>query len=152
MLSDYMRPLRIWVPTNRVDGMGKYTHMDGWNEILAAFKCSCYTGNALIQEDVHHVALWAKIAMRQQGWPRMEKGLCLPCRIGLTFVERDRRRDKPNIYGGAKYAIDALTSRHKGGAGAIYDDSQRWLTDVDYGIALVGEEFSEPGLQIVIET
>ena len=145
------RQLTVWVPTNRVDERGRYTHMDGWNEIKSAFEENRYHGSALIREDVQHVALWCGIAMRQQGWGPMPKGEAVPCRVMLTFVERDRRRDVGNIHGGAKYALDALTSRHKYGASAIYDDSQRWLPEVEYRIAYVGERFREPGLLMVIE-
>ena len=57
-----------------------------------------------------------------------------------------------NIHGGAKYALDALTMRHKFGAGAIYDDSQRWLPAVEYRIECVGKQFREPGLKIEVNT
>ena len=82
----------------------------------------------------------------------MDKANAVPCKVTLTFVERDHRRDVGNIHGGAKYALDGLTTRHEYGAGAIYDDSQSWLPEVEYRIAYVSERFTEPGIQIDIET
>lgn len=147
-----MASLVIWVPTNRVDRFGRYTHMDGWNEIKSAFESSRAQGSKLIRQDVKHVATWARLAMHKARWKPMNGRNAVPVMVTLTFVERDHRRDVGNIHGGAKYALDALTARHKYGAGAIYDDSQRWLPQVAYFIGYVGQGFSEPGLQIVIET
>lgn len=148
------KSLLVWVPTNRVDKRGRYTHMDGWNELLDAYKAGREVGAARMRDDVQHVAMWVRIAMRQQGWQPMAKGSAVPCRVSITFVERDRRRDVPNVHGGDKYALDALTSRHKFGASAIYDDSQRWLPEVEYHIAYASESsgFLEPGMRILIET
>lgn len=150
-MADRPKALVIWVPTNRLDEHCKYTHMDGWNEIKGALESGRNIGAALIREDVQHVAMWARIAMRQQAWSPMTKADAIPCRVTLTFVERDHRRDVGNIHGGAKYALDALTARHKYGTGAIYDDSQKWLPVVEYRIAYVGKGFSEPGMRITIE-
>ena len=125
--------------------------MDGWNEIRSAYECSRYKGASRIKEDVQHVALYTRLAMRRYGWQPMSKSFAVPVKVTLTFVERDKRRDVPNIHGGAKYATDAITARHKDGAGAIYDDSQRWMPEVVYEIAYVGDGFIEPGLQITIE-
>jgi hypothetical protein len=147
-----MSRLSIWVPTNRTDRHGRYTHMDGWNEIKHALETNRNIGSKLIREDVQHVAMWAKLAMRKQRWPQMDKAHAVPCKVTLTFVERDHRRDVGNIHGGAKYALDGLTKRHEYGAGAIYDDSQVWLPEVEYRIAYVSERFTEPGIQIDIET
>lgn len=147
-----MSRLSIWVPTNRTDRHGRYTHMDGWNEIKHALETNRNIGSKLIREDVQHVAMWARLAMRKQGWKRMSAESAIPCKVRLTFVERDHRRDVGNVHGGAKYALDGLTARHKYGAGAIYDDSQVWLPEVEYRIAYVSERFSEPGIQIDIET
>ena len=147
-----MSRLSIWVPTNRTDRHGRYTHMDGWNEIKHALETNRNIGSALIREDVQHVAMWAKLAMRKQRWPQMDKANAVPCKVTLIFVERDHRRDVGNIHGGAKYALDGLTKRHEYGAGAIYDDSQVWLPAVEYRISYVGKGFDEPGIQIDIET
>ena len=147
-----MPSLEIWVPTNRTDEYGRYTHMDGWNEILSAFATSRNVGSRLMRDNVRHVATWTSIAMRRYAWQVVTKRSAVPCNVTLTFVERDHRRDVGNIHGGAKYALDALTKRHKFGAGAIYDDSQRWLPTVEYRIECVGEQFVEPGLKIEVNT
>ena len=155
----YDRRLHIWVPTNRRAHLkgkarGTYqsvpTHMDGWNELKAALEKGRNFGARVFRTNVRHVAKWARLAMRDAGWPAMDEQSAVPCVVDLTFVERDRRRDVGNVHGGAKYALDALTARHKYGAGAIYDDSQRWLPEVRYHIAYVGERYREPGLAITI--
>lgn len=143
--------LHIWVPTNRVDRRGRYTHMDGWNEIKSAFESGRNVGSNLIREDVKRVATWTLLAMRRYGWEPMDATNASPCAVRITFVERDHKRDVGNIHGGAKYALDGLTARHKYGAGAIYDDSQRWLPRVEYEIDYVGKEYTEPGMAITVQ-
>lgn len=66
------------------------------------------------------------VAMKEQGWK------CPDCRctVSMTFVEPHRRRDPDNVYGGAKFILDGITERHGSrtyGAGAIHDDSQRYM-------------------------
>lgn len=146
--TDY---LRVWVPTNRTDSKGRFTHMDGWNELLHAYETSRPIGNRRMRQNIRYVASFVALAMKLQRWaPMRDKTTATPCIVRLTFVERDRRRDVGNIHGGAKYALDALTARHEHGAAAIYDDSQRWLPDVRYRIATTGPEYKEPGLLIEI--
>ena len=143
--------LRVWVPTNRTDSKGRYTHVDGWNEILSAFTTSRVIGNRRMRQNIRHVATYTTLAMHNQKWPAMgDKSTAVPCVVRLTFVERDHRRDVGNIHGGAKYALDALTSRHKYGVGAIYDDSQKWLPEVRYRITTVGTDYLEPGILIEV--
>lgn len=140
--------LDVWVPTNRHDDSGRPTHMDGWNEIVSAYKSNKYKGAAREAENVQHVAFYVARAMRSQGWARMaSKDDAVSCSVKITFVERDRRRDIGNVHGAAKYALDALTHRHKSGASAIYDDSQMWLTQIAYEVAV---DASQPGMRIVI--
>lgn len=126
--------------------------MDGWNEIKSALESNRQTGAKLMRENVKHVAAWARLAMHKARWAPMRDESAAACTVSLTFVERDHRRDVGNIHGGAKYALDALTARHRYGAGAIYDDSQRWLPEVAYRIGYVGHGFKEPGILIEIET
>lgn len=86
-----------------------------------------------------HVAAIAAEAMLEQGWTAPD-GRCL---ITLTFVEAGRNRDPDNIFGGAKYILDALCEpsfmrvdpktgkeiwKHRNGCSAIRDDSQRYVT------------------------
>lgn len=86
-----------------------------------------------------HVAAIAASAMREQGWTAPE-GRCV---VTLTFVEMGRNRDPDNIFGGAKYILDALCEptlmrldkrtgrkvwKHANGCSAIRDDSQRYVT------------------------
>lgn len=150
--AQLMRTLRVWVPTNRVDERGRYTHVDGWNEIIEANRSGYRVGAIQERDNVQHVALWTRLAMQRQRWPVMTKDRAVPCKVTITFVERDRRRDVGNVHGGSKYALDGITRRHKYGAGAIYDDSQRWLPEIDYRIAYVGDDHAEPGIEITITT
>ena len=136
--------LEVWVPTNRYDKDGQPTHMDGWNEIISAYRSNRHKGNAREIENVEYVASYVREAMQSQHWRAMrDKKRAVRCRVHLLFVERDRRRDIGNIHGGAKYALDALTWRHPYGAGAILDDSQRWLADVTYSVT---RNPNKPGL------
>ncbi len=86
-----------------------------------------------------HVAEIAAHAMAQQGWVAPAG----PCDVSLTFVEVGRSRDPDNVFGGAKYIMDALCEptfmrvdkktgkevwKHRSGCAAIHDDSQRYVT------------------------
>lgn len=146
------RTLRIWIPSNRVNPQMRLTHMDGWNEIKKAFENRREIGSKLICDDVQHCAQHIRLAMLRAHWLPMDKYSARPCKVTLRFVERDHRRDLGNIHGGSKYALDALTVRHRYGAGAIYDDSQKWLKEVIYDVAYVGEGYDEPGLEIIVTT
>lgn len=140
-----MRPLEFFVPSNRLDAYGARTHVDGWNEYIKAVNASRYVGAARERENVHYVAAYAALAMRQADWTPPETH----CLVYVTFVERDRRRDIPNVYGGLKWVLDGL-SRPRGskcvGAGAIVDDSQKWLTVVP----MVAIDRQSPGVHIKI--
>lgn len=140
-----MRPLEFFVPSNRLDAYGARTHVDGWNEYIKAVNKSRFVGNALERENVKLVADYATLAMRQASWIPPETHSL----VYVTFVERDRRRDIPNIYGGLKWVLDGL-SRPRGskcvGAGAIVDDSQKWLTV----IPMVAIDRQNPGVHIKI--
>jgi hypothetical protein len=90
--------------------------------------------------------------MEAAGWePYLEPESSSPCRVSLTLVEANSRRDVPNVVGGAlKYALDAVTRprRGKGGAAAIYDDSPRWLSDVSVRVEV---DADGPGMWVEIE-
>ena len=147
-MSTEPRALVVWVPTNRRDNNLKPTHMDGWNEIIAEYKRSRYHGAMRELDNVEWVASYVREAMQSQGWKPMDSDQASnPCSVFLGFVERNRRRDVGNIHGGAKYALDALTHRNLSGACAIYDDSQRWMPTISYGIEC---DPSNPGLLITI--
>lgn len=140
-----MRPLEFFVPSNRLSPKGERTHVDGWNEYIKAVNTSRYAGAARERENVHHVAAYAALAMRQADWTPPETHSL----VYVTFIERDRRRDIPNVYGGLKWVLDGL-SRPRGskldGAGAIVDDSQKWLTVVP----MVAIDRQNPGVHIKI--
>ena len=140
-----MRPLEFFVPSNRLSPKGERTHVDGWNEYIKAVNTSRYTGATRERENVTLVADYASLAMRQAAWRPPETH----CLVYVTFVERDRRRDIPNVYGGLKWVLDGL-SRPRGskcvGAGAIVDDSQKWLTVVP----MVAIDRQNPGVHIKI--
>ena len=140
--------LRVWIPTNRYDKDGRPTHMDGWNEIIAAYRSNRHKGSTREIDNVEYVAYYVRDAMQSQHWQAMrDKKSAVRCHVHLLFVEKDRRRDIGNVHGGAKYALDALTFRHPYGAGAILDDSQRWLHNVTYEVAV---DKNEPGIRITV--
>lgn len=140
-----MTPLEFFVPSNRLDPRGNRTHVDGWNEYIKAVNTSRYVGAARERENVQLVAAYAALAMRQADWTPPETHSL----VYVTFIERDRRRDIPNVYGGLKWVLDGL-SRPRGskldGAGAIVDDSQKWLTVVP----MVAIDSQNPGVHIKI--
>lgn len=140
-----MRPLEFFVPSNRLSPKGERTHVDGWNEYINAVNTSRYVGAARERENVRYVAAYAALAMRQASWTPPETHSL----VYVTFIERDRRRDIPNVYGGLKWVLDGL-SRPRGskydGAGAIVDDSQKWLTVVP----MVAIDRQNPGVHIKI--
>lgn len=121
--------LRIWIPTNRHYASGAPKGMDGWNEIVRQNRRGKQFAAKCERENVTWCAWYVKQAMLEQGWKPMHDELAaVRCQLMITFWEPNRMRDVPNIYGQTKYAIDALTARHRYGAGAIYDDSQRWMS------------------------
>ena len=121
-------PLRIWIPSNRRYDDGSPKGMDSFNEIINANRSGRIVGSRMERENVMWCATYVRKAMADQGWPAMrDKASAVPCKVCLMFVEPNAMRDVPNVYGQSKFAIDALTARHSLGAGAIYDDSQRWL-------------------------
>ena len=140
-----MTPLEFFVPSNRIDPRGNRTHVDGWNEYIKAVNTSRYVGAARERENVHYVAAYAALAMRQADWTPPETHSL----VYVTFIERDRRRDIPNVYGGLKWVLDGL-SRPRGsksdGTGANVDDSQKWLTV----IPMVAINKENPGVYIKI--
>ena len=132
-------PLHIWIPTNRYYSGLKPRGMDGWNEIIKENRKGKLAGARLESENVRHCAAHIKRAMLEGGWkPMRDKETAVRCALSITFFEPNVRRDVPNIYGQTKFAIDALTARHRYGAAAIYDDSQRWLhPQIDMRVAVM---------------
>ena len=152
-----MSELKIWIPTNRYYDDGRPKAMDGLNEIIDANRTDKYVGAALEKEDIEWCYYFAKRAMRSQGWhPMQERADAVPCKVLITFVEANRRRDVPNIYGGGcKYVLDALTRTRydksgkvtKLGAAAIYDDSVRWLAKC---VPDVRVDPKKPGIEVTV--
>lgn len=121
-------PLRVWIPTNRSYANRSPKGMDGWNEIVRQNRKGKDFAAKCERENVRWCAWYVKQAMLEQKWaPMRDEKTATPCVLHITIWEPNRRRDVPNIFGVTKYAIDALTARHRYGAAAIYDDSQRWL-------------------------
>lgn len=141
-----MRTLAFFVPSNRVDSSGLPTHVDGMNEIIAANRAHRQVGAAQERENVKHVEAFARVAMLQAGI----KPPAIPAHVTVTFVEVNRRRDVSNVFGGLKWVLDGL-SRPRGakktGAGAIYDDSSKWVEVVPR----IEYDPARPGVQIEIE-
>lgn len=127
------RELCFFVPSDRA-GRPWY----GLNDVIQAAKS---TGKNRPNRQKHdaerHVAEVAAAAMVAQDWTAPAGR----CEVVLTFVEVGRSRDPDNIFGGAKYILDALCEptfsyrtkqgrevwRHMEGCSAIRDDSQRYI-------------------------
>ena len=141
-----MAALEFFVPSNRCDRQGRPTHVDGWNEYIKAQNKNRYVAAVMERENVENVAEHARAAMLQQRFEPLE----VPALVTVTFVEINRRRDVPNVYGGLKWALDGLT-RPRGrkylGAGAIVDDSPKWC-EVEPRLEV---EPIRPGVKIRIE-
>lgn len=114
--------LEFFVPTNRVSKNGRKRGLDGLNEIVRQCR-----GNRVIAakrkiENETWVARFASEAMQDSGWSARD---CLNTVI-LTFIEPDTRRDDDNVFGAAKFILDALCEpsgrNHLHGCGAIVDD------------------------------
>lgn len=140
--------MRFFVPSNRRAKGGEPTHLDGLNDMVAVGR-SRKRGYAsrVKKENGLHVEGHCREAMHDCGW-ETPSGKCL---VTLTFVEVDRRRDPDNIFGGAKYILDGITrprGRRKYGAGAIVDDSQKWI-ELRFGEILVDRD--RPGCWVDIE-
>ena len=122
-----MSNLHFFVPSNRTNKHGRPTHVDGWNEYIKAVNTHRMVGANLERENVKLVSEYAMVAMRNQRF----RPPVVPCEVHVTFVEVNQRRDVPNVFGGLKWVLDGL-SRPRGskylGAGAIFDDSPKWVT------------------------
>ncbi|MRX82235.1 hypothetical protein [Eggerthella guodeyinii] len=141
-----MTALEFFVPSNRRDAKGRPTHVDGWNEYIKAQNVNRYVAAAMERENVGSVANHAAAAMLQHRFEPLDG----PALVTVTFVEINRRRDVPNVYGGLKWVLDGLT-RPRGskyqGAGAIVDDSPKWC-EVETRLEVDAER---PGVRIRIE-
>lgn len=143
--------LYVWVPSNRRGRDGAPRAMDGLNEIIADNRANKYNGARIERENVEWVTWYVMQAMNRQHWqPMLDKDKAVPCKVLVTFVETSDRRDVANVFGGGlKYTLDALTRAQgrKGGAGAIYDDSVRWLSEVVPSIRI---DPMNPGIEITV--
>lgn len=143
-----MPTLEFFVPSNRVTKSGRIAPLDGLNELVSAERRGYVMGNHLKRENGINAQMFCKVAMRKQGW-KCPDGRCV---VTLTFVETSTRRDPDNIYGGAKFILDGITKprgRKEFGAGAIEDDSQKWI-DLRFGPILVDKNGA--GCKVRIET
>jgi len=134
--------LVFFVPSCYVGASGREHNGPWWgmNEIMKAARTFGKGRPDIQKNDAEaHVASVAAAAMEAQGWSAPE-GRCV---VVLTFVEMGRNRDPDNVFGGAKYILDALCEptfmrrdartgkeiwKHKSGCGAIRDDSQRYVS------------------------
>ena len=143
-----MPSLTFFVPTNRRNKKGGPAPLDGLNELVNAERISTHVGNSLKRRNGLNAQASCLYAMKEQGWecPRCK------CRVTLTFHEPSTRRDPDNIYGGAKFILDGIIKQRgkkRFGAGAIEDDSQRWI-ELCFGGIVVDKE--NVGCEVVIET
>jgi hypothetical protein len=138
--------LEFFIPSNRTNKDGTPAPLDGINELVAAERAKY--GPSLKRKNGRHAEAVCLEAMRSQGWtcPRCK------CVVELTFVEPHEKRDPDNILGGAKFILDGITKprgRKQFGAGAIEDDSQRWIV-LKYGDIEIDE--GAPGCKVRIST
>lgn len=143
-----MPVLEFFVPSNRVTKSGRIAPLDGLNELVSAERQGYRAGNSLKRRNGLNAQQFCEFAMRRHGWK------CPECRclVTLTFVETSNRRDPDNIFGGAKFILDGITKPRgckEFGAGAIEDDSQRWI-DLAFGPILVDK--NNAGCKVRIET
>lgn len=139
--------LEFFVPSNNVNAEGRPSHLDGLNELIDAERHGYRIGNALKRRNGRNAQEHCEWAMRMAKWscPRRK------CRVTLTFVETDRRRDPDNILGGAKFILDGITrprGKKRFGAGAIEDDSQKWV-ELCFGPIEIDKR--HPGCKVEIE-
>lgn len=141
-----MAVLEFFVPSNNTDQKGNPAPLDGTGELIDAERGGW--GNALKRRNGKNAEASCIYAMRAAKW----ECPTVRCRVTLTFVETSRRRDPDNIFGGAKFILDGITQprgKRRFGAGAIYDDSQKWI-DLQYGPILIDK--GNPGCKVRIET
>lgn len=141
-----MAVLEFFIPTNKTTKSGRPAPLDGTNELVAAERAKY--GPALKRKNGMHAEASCIYAMRASGW-ECPTGKCT---VTLTFVEPHDRRDPDNVYGGAKFILDGITKKKGGrtyGAGAIEDDSGKWI-DLRFGPILVDRE--RPGCWVRIES
>lgn len=137
--------LRFFVASNRRTAGGAPAPLAGLNEIVDAERGGW--GNALKKRECVRVQRCCEEAMGKCGWKRPD-GRSV---VTLTFVETTRGRDPDNIFGGAKLILDGMTmprGRKRYGAGAIRDDSQRWI-ELRFGKILVDKD--RPGCWVEVE-
>ena len=138
----------VWIPTNRYYDSGDPAGMDGLNEIIDSNRRDKNMGARIEKENVEWCAWHIRQAMAKAGWQALTKETACECIVYMRIVEANRRRDVPNVYAGvAKYVLDACTSKHELGAGAIYDDSVRWLPTFNQKIAV---DPRAPGVDLTI--
>ena len=108
-LSPWRSPIEVWADKT---GRAEPEDMSGkpwieWGNLLEPL-----VGRTHIAES------YARDAARQAGWKAPDGTVA----IGLTWVEKDRRRDQDNVTSGQKFLLDGLVE-----AGVIRDDSQRYV-------------------------
>lgn len=144
-----MSSLRFFVPSNRTDKNGNPAPLDGLNELIESERLGYRIGNSMKRTNGRNAEASCIYAMRAERWT------CPKCRclVRLTFVETSRKRDPDNIFGGAKFILDGITKkrgRRSYGAGAIEDDSQRWIR-LEYDSEILVDK-ENPGCWVEITT
>lgn len=142
------KPFKVFIPSNRVTDDGRRAPMDGLNELIKSSRTDRYAGARVERENLEHCAWFVRIAMRKAHYKPMTREDRQVCDLHICVHEINRRRDVSNVYGGVlKYALDALTARHKCGAGAIWDDNSTWLRYLTPSIAI---DQKNPGIEITV--
>lgn len=154
------RDLVAFVPSNNTDRRGNPKPLDGTNELVRQARGNAYRANLRKQENEAHVAAVVARAMAEQGWEAPD-GVTT---VTLTFVVVGRNRDPDNVFGAAKFILDALCRPqhtghinkggrerviHASGCGAIVDDSQEY---VELRCALGEPSRERPGVWIRLHT
>lgn len=148
-----MRQLEFFVPSNRRRANGMPAHMDGTNEIVGAGLTNRSFAGRRKSENTRWVAQFAAQAMAECGWEAPD----VPVVVEMEFHETSAARDLDNIYGGAKYVLDALGTpsgwdeksrsytKNKFGCGAIVDDSQKHVENLAFGVVI---DKKHPGVMV----
>lgn len=152
------RELCAWVPSNNRDKKNNPAPFDGTNELVRQARGNALAAARRKRANEQWVASHVAKAMEEQGW----EAPAGRSTITLTFVEIGVRRDPDNVFGAAKFILDALctpvhTGRmgrrgkevviHQDGCSAIVDDSQEY---VDLRMGLAEPDRRHPGVWVRI--
>lgn len=121
-----LQRLEFFIPSNRVAKNGRKSGMDGENDLVRSARGNRFAAAKRKADNEIWVSRFASEAAEDAGWSRED----VLHTVELTFIEPDMRRDDDNVFGAAKFILDALCEPqpsgkfviHRNGAGVIPDD------------------------------